>query len=244
MDWFQKAFGSRYLEVYRHRDEDEAAKAIDLIEHVAGKGGKLVLDLACGQGRYSRLLAERGHQVAALDLSMPLLEKGRVLSDETYPDGGNVWYVRADMRNLPLRGVCELAINMFTSFGYFKADSENEQVLRQISSALVQGGRWIIDYLNRPQVIATLVPHDTSSRGGLKITQDRRLDDDSRRVVKDVTIEGPEGKQQWTESVRMYSRGELETMLASVGLSVDNVYGDYCRESYSEEFSPAYFIRA
>ena len=50
-----------------------------------------------------------------------------------------------------------------------------------------------------------------------------------------ATIEGPEGSQQWTESVRMYGREELEGMLAAAGLGVESVYGDYCREEYTHD---------
>ncbi len=238
MNWYEKAFGSRYLEVYSHRDQKEAEMALELIEHVAafgGSRGRMVLDLACGQGRYSRLLAGKGHRVAAVDLSMPLLEHGKADSPVEYPSAGQVWYVRADMREVPFNGSFELAISMFTSFGYFQTDEENMSVLRQISAALAPGGRWVIDYLNRPRVIDTLVPHDSSTRGGLKITQRRRLEDGERRVVKEVMIEGPEGSQQWTESVRMYGREELEGMLAASGLGVENVYGDYCREEYTHD---------
>jgi SAM-dependent methyltransferase len=236
MNWYETAFGSKYLDVYRHRDSSEAARALDLIEDACAIKGQnaLVLDLACGQGRYSRLLAERGHSVAALDLSLPLLERGKAVSVEGLAVGGPVWYVRADMRALPLAGACDAAINMFTSFGYFTDDSDNARVLEQIALALRPGGRWVIDYLNRPQVIATLVPEDRSSRGGLRIHQVRRLEDSRRRVVKDVTIEGPEGRQQWTESVRMYGRDELERMLERAGLCVDRVYGDYECGPYAE----------
>ncbi len=238
MNWYEKAFGNRYLEVYSHRNSQEAERALELIEYVAGfdgSGGKLVLDLACGQGRYSHLLADKGHRVAAVDLSMPLLERGKASSPVEHTRGGKVWYVRSDMREVPFGGSFELAISMFTSFGYFRTDRENAAVLHQIHDALAPGGRWLIDYLNRPRVIDTLVAQDSSSRGGLKITQRRRLEDSRRRVVKDVLIEGPEGSQQWTESVRMYGRGELEGMLAGAGLVVENVYGDYHREQYTDE---------
>jgi SAM-dependent methyltransferase len=35
------------------------------------------LDAACGTGRYARLLSERGHQVAAVDLSAEMIERAR-----------------------------------------------------------------------------------------------------------------------------------------------------------------------
>lgn len=238
MNWYEEAFGRKYLEVYSHRDEGEAERALELIERVGGPqplSGRLVLDLACGQGRYARQLARRGCRVAAVDLSMPLLERGRSVSDSGYPGSGRLWFVRADMRRVPFHGAFDLAINMFTSFGYFHSDRENAQVLEQIALALAPAGRWVIDYLNRPRVISTLVPEDESGRGGLRVVQRRKLSDDRKRVVKEVKIEGPEGSQQWTESVRMYAKEEMEAMLNSAGLELENTFGDYGMKAYSHD---------
>jgi SAM-dependent methyltransferase len=239
MNWYETAFGSKYLEVYSHRDGDEATRALALIEQVCDLQvpGTMVLDLACGQGRYSRQLAAKGHSVAALDLSMPLLERGRASQLDSFDRGGTVWFVRADMRAVPFKGGFDLAINMFTSFGYFENDADNVQVLEQIEDALKPGGKWVIDYLNRPRVIATLVPEDHSEKSGLKISQYRRLGDSEKRVVKDVKIEGPEGSQQWTESVRMYGRREMEYMLEGAGLTLEKVYGDYDLSAHGEDSS-------
>lgn len=44
--------------------------------------GRRVLDLACGQGRLSRYLAERGARVVGVDLSEVMLERARALSSD------------------------------------------------------------------------------------------------------------------------------------------------------------------
>ncbi|MFH1068044.1 MAG: class I SAM-dependent methyltransferase, partial [Candidatus Glassbacteria bacterium] len=151
------------------------------------------------------------------------------------PDlAGRVWFVRADMCCIPSAGAFDLAINMFTSFGYFDQDRQNFEVLRALAASLKTGGRFFIDYLNRPQVIATLVPEDSFSRGGLKVRQNRSISADGLRVVKSVRVQGPQGIQQWVESVRMYSRVEMEEMLERAGFEVEQVYGGYLGLEHSE----------
>jgi malonyl-CoA O-methyltransferase len=50
-----------------------------MVEHWPQVAGKRALDLACGTGRYSRLLAEGGAaEVIAMDFCMPMLEQASV----------------------------------------------------------------------------------------------------------------------------------------------------------------------
>src|SRR3982751_3300080 len=56
-DWFEEWFGQDYLDIYQHRDETEAERAIELIAtNLAGRQIDRVLDLACGAGRHTRAL--------------------------------------------------------------------------------------------------------------------------------------------------------------------------------------------
>ena len=45
--------------------------------------GKRVLDAGCGEGRFARMLAERGANVTAIDLSSRMIEHGRAAEAET-----------------------------------------------------------------------------------------------------------------------------------------------------------------
>jgi len=57
--------------------------------------GERVLDLACGQGRMSRFLAQRGAQVTGVDISAAMLARARAQG----PEG--ITYVRADVTRRP-----------------------------------------------------------------------------------------------------------------------------------------------
>ncbi|MFL5571693.1 MAG: hypothetical protein ACJ772_14060, partial [Gemmatimonadaceae bacterium] len=55
-DWFEEWFGEDYLDIYQHRDETEAERAIELIaSNLAGRDINTVLDLACGAGRHTKV---------------------------------------------------------------------------------------------------------------------------------------------------------------------------------------------
>lgn len=96
---------------------------MDLLPDVRGH---IVLDLACGTGRYSRLLGERGAKsVIGLDLSTKMLERAE-------KDRAN--FAQGDMRALPFGDanfaliVCGLAIGHIENLGH--AISEAARVLK------------------------------------------------------------------------------------------------------------------
>jgi SAM-dependent methyltransferase len=223
-DWYARWFGQDYIRLYPHRDTAEAERQVEfLLRTVSGlKPGDWVLDLCCGAGRHSRLLAARGFRVVGVDLSAELLAR----ADES---GRTYHLARCDMRRLPFGPVFGLVANFFTSFGYFSTDAENKRILEALGSVLRPGGRFIIDYLNPDQLRASLVP-ETRTRlpGGSDVLQRRRVDRENRRVEKDILITDPEGRERtFRESVRLYSREEMAGMIEQTGLELDAVHGDF-----------------
>ncbi len=219
-EWFEDWFGEVYLELYPHRDEAEAARAIALLGRtgVVSTGWR-VLDLACGAGRHGAALAAAGARVCGLDLSQALL---RSAQGKRVP----AVLVRGDIRRLPLRTAgFDAVVNLFTSFGYFDTDAEHEAALREVGRVLRPGGRFAIDFLNAPAVRATLVPRDERTVGGRRIVQERRLEDDGRTVTKEIHLTGED--RSFMERVRLFERDELEAMMTGAGLRVDAVFGDY-----------------
>lgn len=225
-DWFEECFGVDYLRIYQHRDETDAERVIDLIErNLRGRRIDAVLDLACGAGRHTRLLAERWWTVG-LDLSMALL---RVARRET----ADRPYVRADMRELPFGGASfDLVVNLFTSFGYFDDDREHARVLTCVGEAMTPDATLVIDFLNAAQVRGSLVPYDERIENGITIEQRRQISPDNRFVEKTITLR--ERGKDYIERVRLLSPKDLERMLITAGFQVVELFGDYEGKSWSE----------
>jgi len=224
-DWFEQWFGDEYLRLYPHRDETDAAEAIDLIAaRLKGRKVNSVLDLACGAGRHARLLCDRWWTVG-LDLSPALLRVAR-------RDSPDAPYVRADMRDLPFAPESfDLAVNLFTSFGYFDDDREHAQVLSCVGNATRRGGMFVLDFLNPEEVRRNLVERDERVVGGAIVEQSRRISADGKYVEKTIRVRA----REYLERVRLFSAAELEVMLTAAGFDVVERCGDYTGASWSEE---------
>jgi len=61
-------------------------------------------------------------------------------------------------------GSFALAVNLFTSFGYFLSDDEHRRVVHQVAAALAPGGHFILDYLNADQVRRTVQRSEQAKR--------------------------------------------------------------------------------
>jgi SAM-dependent methyltransferase len=231
--WYEDSFGSEYLELYAHRDKEEARSDIEaIVQLLDPPRDEPLLDLCCGACRHVAALRELGFtQIVGLDLSQELLEAGarRLASDAgeaLWRPCAGVELVQSDMREIPYRGYFATVLSLFTSFGYFERDEENARVLREVFQALRPAGRFLIDYMNREYVIATLVEHDVKTLGDRHIQNVRCLTDGCRRVEKTMTVTGADGEvRQFHESVRMYSRHDMVEMLRAAGFADVVCYG-------------------
>jgi SAM-dependent methyltransferase len=220
-EWFTQWFNEEYLALYAHRDDSDARRLFTLVQRaVPWEPGWRVLDVACGPGRHTRLFAEAGARVTGLDLSMVLLRHAREVT--TAP------LVRADMRALPIApGAIDLAVNLFTSFGYFDDDATHAQVIAGIVATLRPGGWFVLDFLNAPKVREDVQAEEAAAGTGPRAAgweTRRRVSDDGRFVRK--TIVGANGRS-WEERVRLLDVEELATMCSAAGLQVTNRFGDY-----------------
>lgn len=218
MEWFEEWFGEEYLRLYPHRDDTEAARAVDLIlRTVPFQQGWRVLDVACGAGRHARAFQKAGARCIGLDLSMTLLRLAGQVT--TAP------LVRADMRQLPIRaGSMDLTVNLFTSFGYFDQDAEHTTALGEMVATVRPGGWFVIDFLNPAAVRRQLVPEETLEVAGSTVRVSRSVSPDGRYVCK--SIREAEGRH-FRERVRLFEPEQMAGMLAAAGITVRFRFGDY-----------------
>lgn len=228
-EWFKDSFGEDYLLVYRHRTLEDAENEVDsIVKWLKLTPEDLILDLCCGTGRHSIALARRGYRVTGLDLSESLLSCAAKFSK-----GLPVRFVQGDMRSLPFsEGMFDVVLNLFTSFGYFVEDQDNERVLAEISRVLKPGGRFLIDFLNRPAVVQGLVPVSEREEEGIKIREERWIEGDV--VCKRIFLSDDRGSRQYEERVKMYARDQMEQMMRRAGLTVQRVWGDFEGNPHTE----------
>ena len=119
------------------------------------------------------------------------------------------------------------AQSLFTSFGYFDAAGDRAQIT-EIRRVLRTGGTFVLDFLNRASVEATLVAESERRVGDCVVRERRRIR--AGRVEKEVEC----GNERWTESVRLYGRDELSLLFATAGLLVTATHGDLAGGEWSD----------
>jgi ubiquinone/menaquinone biosynthesis C-methylase UbiE len=221
-DWYKNWFGNEYLTVYAHRDEEEAHELIQLInKKIPLRLNSKILDLCCGQGRHALLLASQGYTVIGVDLSRTLLQIAKY--KRNYYQKAH--FIQADMRFLPANHSFDLLLNLFTSFGYFARDEENEAVFRQFCRVLKPGGYFVFDFLNTKHVIENLVPNHKEEIGNVTVELQRSIE--NLRINKKISLLRNGNRSVFYESVKMYDPTQIKKMMKNSGLTIENIYGDY-----------------
>jgi SAM-dependent methyltransferase len=216
--WYVEWFDENYLEVYRHRNTDDAKKQVQLIINTLrlAKTGT-ILDLGCGEGRYTAILKDQGFRVLGLDLSKTLVKFGKKNDQE-------LDLVVGDMRFIP--GRFDLILSLFTSFGYFEEDRENERVIQSVYHSLEPGGIFWLDFLNAGYVKKNLVPQSISRlSSGIEVLEKRKIA--YHRIIKDIYFKKNNMEKCYKESVRLFTRQDLEQMFYNSGFRVVHCFGDY-----------------
>jgi SAM-dependent methyltransferase len=230
-EWFASWFDSEWYHLlYRNRNDQEAeAFLMRLLEHLSLPKKTPVLDLACGKGRHCRTLYAAGYQVTGLDLSENSIQQA--ISDS--PD--EIQFGVHDMRQPFGENEYDAVFNLFTSFGYFDTPDDNLLVLKNIHSALKENGILVLDFLNPVFVEKTLIPEATDDSNNVHFSIHRYIQDGF--VFKEISVNdyNTEKSGKFTERVQLFNKEELTTMLVNTGFAVEQVFGTYSLDEFTND---------
>ncbi|MBV9960659.1 MAG: methyltransferase domain-containing protein [Parafilimonas sp.] len=239
-EWFRIWFGSPYYDIlYKERNKEEAALLIDkLVDMLQMQQGSLVLDAACGKGRHSIALANKGFDVTGVDLCpVAIAEAKKCENDHLH------FYVH-DIRLPFYINYFNYAFNFFTSFGYFKTMREHNDAMRTIAQSLKPNGVFTIDYLNAHHAEKNLKESETKTIDNVLF--DIKRWHDENYIYKQIHITDKEKNvdETFTERVQKFSLGDFTDMLSLRGLQVEHVFGDYELNEYNLKESPRMIVTA
>jgi SAM-dependent methyltransferase len=222
--WHESFFGEDWLRIALSIPDERADQQVEFIVDALGlEPDARVLDLACGHGRHTARLARRGFAVTGLDVSASSLELAR----ENEP---SATYVEADMREVPLEdGSFDAVINLFTAFGYFEDEADDQRVLHEVARVLRPGGSFLIDTINPPGLFGRYRGrHWDRLEDGTLMLEDHEYDVASGRTKTDWTLIFADGERRdLRHSVRAYTAPELTRLLGNAGLEVVASWGDF-----------------
>jgi SAM-dependent methyltransferase len=224
-DDFWRNFGSLMF------NADTFARGIEevqqLLELLDGHP-RTVLDLGCGPGRHALPLADAGLSVTAVDTSPSLLAQL-----ESAREGRDIEIVEADMREFTREQAFDLVVVMWTSFGYFTDEADHRRVLDRIHESLKPGGRLVLDLVGLEYLCRHLQPvHLTEYDDGRVLVERPDLVENMTRLENEWMLIDGDRVHYHSFSHRVWSAGEIRSLLAQAGLAVESIHGDYEGSDY------------
>jgi SAM-dependent methyltransferase len=230
-EWFACWFDTPYYHLlYRNRDHSEAEQFIDkLVGLLQPAKDSRFLDLACGKGRHSLYLHKKGFDVTGIDLSAHSIGYARQSESE------HLHFYIHDMRKLFRTNYFDYVLNLFTSFGYFENDRDNNAVISSGAKALKPGGCFVLDFMNSKKVLAGLKSSETKTIEGIEFHIRKSVENNI--IIKTIEFSDKGKNYSYSERVRALTAGELKRYFEQNGLKIVNLRGNYQLEEFDENTS-------
>jgi len=200
-----------------------------VVQILNGKTGQRILDLGCGIGRHSLELAKLNYVVTGLDITPSFIETAKQTAER---DAIQVEFIQGNMLEFVRPKSFDIAISLFTSFGYFEDQNDNQLVLSNICESLVDGGTFVLQLKAKEIIARTFVEKDWEQVDDYLLLQERSINNDWNWMnIRMIFLEGS-SRQEYTSGMWLYSASELKAMLKRVGFSKIEILGDFDRSAY------------
>lgn len=122
--------------------EEWAEYLISLLKEYHVEDG-LILDMGCGTGSMTELLAEAGYDMIGIDNSEEMLE---IAMEKRAASGFDILYLLQDMREFELYGTVKAIVSICDSVNYITEEEDLEEVFRLVNNYLDPKGVFIFDF--------------------------------------------------------------------------------------------------
>ena len=103
----------------------------------------IVLDLGCGTGTLTELLAKKGYDMIGVDLSYEMLARAMEKREQS---GLPILYLQQDMREFELYGTVKAVVSVCDSLNYLLEDEDVIETFKLVNNYLDPEGLFIFDF--------------------------------------------------------------------------------------------------
>lgn len=205
----------------------------------------LVLDLGCGTGSLTELLAEKGYDMIGADCSEDMLE---IAGEKKEKSGYDILYLLQDMREFELYGTVRAVVSICDSMNYIMSEEELLQVFRLVNNYLDPEGIFIFD-MNTIYKYRELLGDATiaENREACSFIWENSWYEEERVNEYDLTIFEKEENglfRKYTEThfQRAYEIETVKRLIQEAGMEFVAVYDAFTKEAPKADSERIYFI--
>jgi len=204
----------------------------------------LVLDLGCGTGTMTELLADAGYDMIGIDLSEDMLN---MALDKKYESGHDILYLNQDMRSFELYGTVAAVVSVCDSVNYILEEDELLKVFKLVNNYLDPGGVFIFDmtteakYRNVGDNVIAENKEDASFIWENTYFEDKKINQYELTIFE----KGEDGRYDRFEEIhlqRVYDIEIVKCLLEKAGLQFVAVYDAMTKNAPEDGSERIYFI--
>ena len=207
----------------------------------------IVLELGCGTGVMTELLAESGYDMIGVDNSEDMLE---LAMEKRMESGKDILYLLQDMREFELYGTVRAIVSVCDSVNYITEPEELEEVFRLVNNYLDPKGVFLFDfntvYKYKEVMGDTVIAED---RGECSFIWDNYYYEDEKINEYDLSLfietdkdSGLYRKYEETHYQRAYTLEEMKKLIRKSGLEFVTAYDAFSKNAPMDTSERIYVI--
>lgn len=220
---------------------------IGLLKEYEVKDG-LVLELGCGTGSATRLLAKAGYDMIGVDNAPDMLE---IAMEKKMQDGQDILYLLQDMREFELYGTVKAVVSICDSMNYIIEEEDLEEVFRLVNNYLDPAGIFIFD-MNTIYKYQEILGENTiaENREDASFIWDNYYDEEEQINEYDLALFIPEEKDgeilyrkyEETHYQKAYDLNTVKRLLEQAGMKFVAAYDAFTHDAPKEDSERIYII--
>ncbi|GAB1432481.1 class I SAM-dependent methyltransferase [Spirochaetota bacterium] len=235
-EWFSdNSFWENYAALLfdKERWEEAPGTAASIIAMAGIAKNSPILDMCCGPGRHALAMAEMTYKVVGVDITEAFIVAARDSADAMGLK--NTEFINADARTWKRPGAFSLAINLFTSFGYFDSMDEDLQMLKRLYESLAHGGVLIMELKGKEIAARDFMDGEWFERDGKTVLTQFEVQGAWEAIKHRWIIMDGMHKIDRCWIQRLYSAQELKTLLEYAGFKNISFFGSFDGSPYNQE---------
>ena len=220
-----------------------------IIETLAQDGIRdgLVLELGCGTGTVTEMLADAGYDMIGIDNSEEMLAEAMEKRAES---GHDILYLLQDMREFELYGTVRVVISVCDSVNYITEPEELQEVFRLVNNYLDPKGVFIFDFNTRYKYEEILGDRTIAeNREECSFIWDNYYYEDEKINEYDLSLfietdkdSGLYRKYEETHYQRAYTLEEMKELIRKSGLEFVTAYDAFSKNAPMDTSERIYVI--
>lgn len=201
----------------------------EIIKRFKATEGNILLDLACGTGSISEVMAELGYDVIGVDNSEEMLD---MAIEKKLDRGLDIQYLCQDMRRLDMFGTVDVTVCALDSINHLPGLDDVRKVFEGVAFFSEQDGLFIFDvntvYKHRKVLADNTFTYETEN---VYCVWENTLDPDTDEVKMELEFFEKEENGLYSRSSdsfteKAYSEEDIERLLRESGFELLSKYGD------------------